>query len=421
MGDRTPIDQRAKKRNTNPWGNCLIQSGFLAASLAAFLVLVSACTLYLAGKAPASAGPGSPVLTLVYGSKNQPETGDENPKFATPVTDLQVNSKENTLPAQAGENSDAAGFSLSGVVFFDMDGNGIRTENEPGIRSVRVCIQNPLGFDCTPSGQGGSYHMNGLQGGPVKLYIEDPSEQPESQFRYLVFSYGYTVVPGYYINGRRVAEQRLPDTRVSPIQEPFEVEINADLTLDLALTQGYLTDPFSCQDRERIAETHWYDLEPATGQVRNYKGETAMEYGSEGRTADGHQAVDWGNSNRNVIGILVRAAAPGIVAFAGEDITLHGNCRMVTLAHPDTGHRTGYVHLDTILVVDGQELKRGQIIGTLGDSCTEWPHLHFTFNPGWDPENQNWSNKDPFRDTQDPASFTWWTVDNQPVCIDFSE
>ncbi len=253
------------------------------------------------------------------------------------------------------------------------------------------------------------------------MFVENKDQAQESLFRYRVESSGYVDVPAYYINGRRVAKQRLPDGRVSPIQDPFELEVTADTILELGLIQGYLTDPFACRDRERITETHGYDLDPARGKVRDYRGETAMEYGSGGRTADGHQAVDWGNSNRNVIGTPVRAAAPGIVVFAGEDATLHGNCRMVTLAHPYSGHKTGYVHLEEILVEDGQELKRGQILGTLGDSCTDWPHLHFTFNPGWDPQEQNWSNKDPFRDTQDPGSYTWWTADNQPVCLDFNK
>jgi hypothetical protein len=77
---------------------------------------------------------------------------------------------------------------------------------------------------------------------------------------------------------------------------------------------------------------------------------------------------------------------------------------MVSLAHPDTGQKTGYVHLDR-----------------LRQSCTDWPHVHFFFNPGWDPKNPDWSNKDPFRDTQDPDSLTWWTRDNEPVCSEFRD
>jgi murein DD-endopeptidase MepM/ murein hydrolase activator NlpD len=94
---------------------------------------------------------------------------------------------------------------------------------------------------------------------------------------------------------------------------------------------------------------------------------------------------------------------------------------MVSLAHPDTGQKTGYVHLDRLLVKDGQYVQRGQILGTLGQSCTDGPHVHFIFNPGWDPKNPDWSNKDPFRDTQDPDSLTWWTRDNEPVCMEFRD
>jgi murein DD-endopeptidase MepM/ murein hydrolase activator NlpD len=393
--------------------------------LGLFIALNSACGPVLPGRRESFGVPRTPILTPLYTAEYKPAPGKENKAVDLAGSILNEGSVEKAGHTSNKNNPEMSestgGFSLSGIVFLDMDANGIRSEGEPGIGSVRVCLRNPGGFACTPSGQNGSYTIEELPGGPVQLFLENSSEKPQFQFRYLVQSKGYIDVPGYYINGTRVNSQRLPDTRLSLIQDAFEVNINGDTELDHALIQGYLTDPFSCPDRERITETHDYDLDPAPDKVRNYKGETAMEYGSGGRTADGHQAVDWGNSNRNVIGIPVRAAAPGIVVFAGEDVTLHGNCRMVTLAHPDTGHKTGYVHLDKILVQDGQVLKRGQILGTLGESCTDWPHLHFTFNPGWNPGDLNWSNKNPYRDTQDPDSYTWWTVDNQPVCSDLSE
>lgn len=310
---------------------------------------------------------------------------------------------------------------LSGTVFFDHNGDGQQDENEPGIPSANLCIEVQNGTECTQTSQEGNYQFENLMPGSYQMRVESPTNDVQSEYRYIMFPNGYVDVPAYYAFGERVSKQRLTGIKITSIEEPLQVSIEGDTRWNLALTQGYLTDPFSCQDRARITETHAYDLDPEKGKVRNYKGDTSMEFTSSGRTTDNHQAIDWGNSNRNVIGLPVRAAAPGIVAFVGEDYTTHGNCRMVTIAHPDTGHKTGYVHLEKILVNDKQEVQRGQILGTLGDSCTEWPHLHFTFNPGWDSGSDDWSNKNPYRDTQDPESFTWWTVDNQPVCLQIKE
>jgi len=409
----------------HPERNNIIRLSCFCLCLGILIVITSGCSAVLPVWSETSPEPGNPVLTTLYAAGYEPAPAKKS-QANHPTASIQPQSTVKKAEQDPNNNNQgmigrSGGFTLAGTVFFDRDADGIRAGGEPGIGSIQVCLHYPERTVCTPSGPDGSFSFEDLPGGALQLLVENKDQARGSLFRYRVESSGYVDVPAYYINGRRVAKQLLPDGRVSPIQDPFELEVTADTILELGLIQGYLTDPFACRDRERITETHGYDLDPARGKVRDYRGETAMEYGSGGRTADGHQAVDWGNSNRNVIGITVRAAAPGIVVFAGEDATLHGNCRMVTLAHPYSGHKTGYVHLEEILVEDGQELKRGQILGTLGDSCTDWPHLHFTFNPGWDSQEQDWSNKDPFRDTQDPGSYTWWTADNQPVCLDFNK
>lgn len=304
---------------------------------------------------------------------------------------------------------------LYGTVFFDHNGNGIQDGTEPGIASARICADSGEEMDCTLSIESGDYKIDLLNPGDYKITLESPGADPKTMFRYIMLPVGEIEIPAYYVESQRVSGQVFSGVTVTPVSQPIEFHLEGQTNLDIALSQGYLTDPFACRDRERITETHGFDLDPNVGSVRDYLGQTSMEFTSSGRLADNHRAIDWGNNNRNVIGLPVRAAAPGIVTFVGEDYTKHGNCRMVTLAHPDTGHRTGYVHLDKILVNDRQEVQRGQILGTLGDSCTDWPHLHFTFSPGWEADFLNMS---PYRDTMDPESFTWWTVDNEPVCLE---
>jgi hypothetical protein len=353
-------------------------------------------------------------------------TGAENPNLPPKATILttipppEASNSANPLSAAADESHSGT---LSGKVFFDLDGNGLQDEIEPGIAGARVCIETANGTHCTLSGDNGAYKSAKLENGPYNLHIFSPTKDPTTAMRYICISKGYVDIPAYYINGDKVPKQYLPDTKILPIDSPLEATIDGNTHLDIALMQGSLTDVFACQDRELISDYHGYDLDPREGKVRNYMGDTTIGYGPDGgsRTADGHAAIDWGSTNLHIIGIYIRSAAPGIVAFAGEDKTPHGNCLMVSLAHPDTGQKTGYVHLDEILVKDGQHVQRGQILGTLGQSCTDWPHVHFFFNPGWDPKNPDWSNKDPFRDIQDPDSLTWWTRDNEPVCGEFRD
>lgn len=65
-------------------------------------------------------------------------------------------------------------------------------------------------------------------------------------------------------------------------------------------------------------------------------------------------------------GTAVRAAAPGVVTFAGQV----GRARHVTVLHPD-GVRTSYSFLRTVAVRAGQQVERGDVVGTAGSS------LHF--------------------------------------------
>lgn len=88
-----------------------------------------------------------------------------------------------------------------------------------------------------------------------------------------------------------------------------------------------------------------------------------------------HQAIDWGAPR----GTKVVAADDGIVASAGP-AGAYGN--RVVLGH-DSVTTTLYAHLDQILVQPGQTVRRGQVIGTVGNTGHTISlggggyHLHF--------------------------------------------
>jgi murein DD-endopeptidase MepM/ murein hydrolase activator NlpD len=87
-------------------------------------------------------------------------------------------------------------------------------------------------------------------------------------------------------------------------------------------------------------------------------------------------------------GTGVKAVADGVVSGIVSTFTGSGG-RMIFLDFP-SGHRADYLHLSRIDVLQGQEVKQGQIIGLSGASGfgKEYgygPHLHFSFRLGGRP------------------------------------
>jgi len=84
-----------------------------------------------------------------------------------------------------------------------------------------------------------------------------------------------------------------------------------------------------------------------------------------------HQAIDIGGE----IGWSVRAAAAGLVGYAGDELDGYGN--LVILIHPG-GFITIYAHNSKNRVVPGQRVDRGAVIAELGSTGrSKGPHVHF--------------------------------------------
>lgn len=86
-----------------------------------------------------------------------------------------------------------------------------------------------------------------------------------------------------------------------------------------------------------------------------------------------HQAMDIMGDR----GSEVRAAARGIVGYAGDSIRGYGNT--ILLVHPG-GWVTMYAHNAEHFVTAGQIVERGQLIAHLGNTgISRGPHVHFEF------------------------------------------
>ncbi|HJL04289.1 MAG TPA: LysM peptidoglycan-binding domain-containing protein [Polyangiaceae bacterium LLY-WYZ-15_(1-7)] len=84
-----------------------------------------------------------------------------------------------------------------------------------------------------------------------------------------------------------------------------------------------------------------------------------------------HLAIDMYSPPRTP----VHAAERGVVAYASHGVRGYG--RFVIVVHP-SGLVTAYAHLHEALVVPGELVARGQVVGLLGNTgLSRGPHLHF--------------------------------------------
>jgi len=106
-------------------------------------------------------------------------------------------------------------------------------------------------------------------------------------------------------------------------------------------------------------------------------------YRSRGYRANGHLGEDWngkGGGNTD-LGDPVYSVAQGVVVFAQNFAHGWGNVVIVRHAYEEGGRQklvdSLYGHLDRILVRNGQQLRRGQQLGTIGTGGGLYEaHLH---------------------------------------------
>jgi len=80
------------------------------------------------------------------------------------------------------------------------------------------------------------------------------------------------------------------------------------------------------------------------------------------------------------LGTPVRAADNGVVVYAGNELRGFGN--LLLIRHGD-GWVSAYAHCDALLVKRGDQVKRGQVIGRVGQSGNvAAPQLHFELRKG---------------------------------------
>jgi murein DD-endopeptidase MepM/ murein hydrolase activator NlpD len=112
-------------------------------------------------------------------------------------------------------------------------------------------------------------------------------------------------------------------------------------------------NPISSGDRYWMTSTYGHRNDPFTGR----------------RTA--HHGIDMAGP----YGLNIHVSGDGVVVTAR--LSRHGYGKEVLVDH-GFGYTTRYAHLQDILVETGQKLKRGQVLGTMGNTGrSTGPHLHY--------------------------------------------
>jgi murein DD-endopeptidase MepM/ murein hydrolase activator NlpD/Tfp pilus assembly protein PilF len=138
----------------------------------------------------------------------------------------------------------------------------------------------------------------------------------------------------------------------------------------LLMTRGVVARGHATS-REEILDPIDGGVIPSIWPVR---GEIREAFGQRMDPFTGEKGFHAGIDIAGPLGTGVRAAADGMVLYAGPD---RGYGNEVLIDH-GYGFATRYGHLGALSVAIGQELSRGQIVGTVGETGrATGPHLHY--------------------------------------------
>ena len=107
------------------------------------------------------------------------------------------------------------------------------------------------------------------------------------------------------------------------------------------------------------------------------RGSVSWKWPVQGRIIEGFSNSEHGNKGIDISGTRgsdIKAASGGKVVYAGNALRGYGN--LIILSHNDD-FLSAYAHNDSILVREGQQVSRGQVIAKMGDSEAKSVRLHF--------------------------------------------
>ncbi|MDE2184353.1 MAG: M23 family metallopeptidase [Alphaproteobacteria bacterium] len=129
----------------------------------------------------------------------------------------------------------------------------------------------------------------------------------------------------------------------------------------------------------------WQDQDSGDGWQSS---DTHFSWPVNGRILSGFGSYASGERNDGInigtpYGEPIRAAADGIVTYAGNDLRSYGN---LALIKHDGNYVTAYAHAERFIVSRGDHVAKGQVIGYAGSTGdVASPQLHFEIRRGVQP------------------------------------
>lgn len=157
--------------------------------------------------------------------------------------------------------------------------------------------------------------------------------------------------------------------RLNGISPPYTIEVGQRLKLNGTAKSSFTkggTQTAKVVPSSAVPLSSW----PPVGQ-------RCWRWPTSGKVIRPYSTSEGGNKGIDIAGSrgqAVYAAGAGKVVYAGNQLRGYGN--LIMIKHSDE-YITAYAHNDTILVNNGQSVKIGQKIATMGSSDADGVQLHF--------------------------------------------
>ena len=172
------------------------------------------------------------------------------------------------------------------------------------------------------------------------------------------------------VGGRPAPEDRILSGMFDPVLTRAEM---VQESIGELLRKSELQDSTLSRVAEKVSRIHskWAQrpsIWPTQGKVTSY-------FGFRFHPIAGQMLFHDGLDIANKTSTPIYATADGIVKFVGSQ-DFYG--RLVSIRHPESECETLYGHLNQSSVSHGQRVKRGDLIGYMGNSGrSTGPHLHY--------------------------------------------
>lgn len=180
----------------------------------------------------------------------------------------------------------------------------------------------------------------------------------------------YTIFPGQVLATDLKSAAKPADTKKKPVQPAAPVPAPA-----VKVTPAPSTAPPVASKKTSPVVTKPSPPVVKTEPTKTLGPVTAWQWPTQGKvvraySANLHKGVDIAGSK----GTAIRAAAPGVVVYAGTGVTGYG--ALLIVKHNEQ-YLSAYGHNDALLVREGAKVDAGQQIARMGSSGTDSVKLHF--------------------------------------------